>query len=114
MGDRCFMDKSRRRKTIFSNKNVFFFLWFHLINLRHPRISICKDNQGKTNLEKADKVEEVNGADGVNKADKTDRANRVDRVDRINREDRANKNRADAKKPDRLGTVGGDPGLENL
>ena len=114
MGDRCFMDESRRRKTIFFDKNALFSLWFHLINLRHLRISICKDNQSKTNLEKADGVEEIDRADGVNKANKIDRANRADRVDRINKEDRTNKNRVDAKKPDGPSTVRGDLGLENL
>lgn len=91
MGDRYSIDKKRGEKTIFFDENALFSLWFHLINLRCPKVRVCKDDQGKVDVEKADKVDRANTADRTNGIDRADRVDKADRADRTNRADRADR-----------------------
>lgn len=78
---------------ISSDKNAFFFLQFHSINLRCLRVNVCKDDQGKIN--RADRADSQNGVDG---ADKVDRANKG-RAD-VEKPNGVDKGKADIEKPD--------------
>lgn len=72
-----------------SNEDIFFSLWFHLINLHCSEVSVYRDNQSITNKEKIDRTDALN-TDGeakkkMDKADISDtgkiNAEEVDRVD---------------------------------
>lgn len=90
------MDESKRRRAIFFYQDALFFLRFYSINLRLPKVGVCENNQGKTDVKKANGADKADKADRVDKADKADKANRADGVDRADRADKANRaNRAD-------------------
>lgn len=77
-----------------------------MISLRHPKIDICRDDQGRNNKKEADRAEEgrideeeasgADGADGIDKAEKTNRANKANGTDWVNR------GKIDAKKWDEV------------
>ncbi len=78
------MDWSKGGRAIFSDKEALFSLWFHLINLHSLGVGVCGDNQGRTDIEKADGVDKAGRADGSDKAVKVDRKNRADGADGAN------------------------------
>lgn len=97
----CFIDRSRGGRAIFFDEDALFIFRFYSINLQCLGIGVCKENQGRADIEKADIAD---GADKVDCADRADK-NKADRADGANKDganrtDRANKGGIDKEELD--------------
>lgn len=54
MRDGSLTNGSRGMEAKFCNEDTLFSLRFHLINLRYPRVGICRDGQGTAKEKKVD------------------------------------------------------------